>query len=524
MLLLFLFLAFSSLPLSAQAGGDGRADAEARAGADVTAPALIRLPDVTLRGAETALLSPPPPLRPLPLYLQDLSAARTPPGRSESPVLRPGTLPAAPQLVSPELSFITPGSQVRGFTVAATRAPGQVCLTYVPRSQFAVHVRNQAAAGNWDFIPELSLTAGDIWLSPDQEPRSRLYAGLSAVRAYEALALRLQGELGHIGSGADAEIIPFGLVKAISWRQENIAFREETRLVGSRQAGPGSADFSPLLAESLAVEADADPLGSRISLQTFVTLKDGSSSLQTGLEAVAFFPVAGLTLEAGAALRYHRAAWKILPGGRIRYAPGPGVAFRVSAEPFLSLPEAPGFLIRNASAPSPAWQPEAGYRIASGALLTLCPGLEADLLAAYRWGSFYEPWLFVTDAAAGTLTGRLLYRADSRLRFHLLAGFDAPGDAFVLSAETLKAGLEIDFNKPPLTFILELLWGHDPYTEPDPVLSAWGAYFSGTAVSLKTDWYLGARHILTQGLYYTTTGSSGEFRFLLGYGIRIPKE
>jgi hypothetical protein len=524
LLLIFLFIL---LPLS----GPGAQESGAAGVRD-----LIRLPDVTLRGEDSAVLSPPPPLRPPPLSLRDMAASWPAGTRSESAMLGLRKLPDLPPPLPPLLIFIAPELQIGDYASVKARAPGSVSLIYVPGFLLSLEVREQAAAGNWTMLPALSLSGSDIWLyrDRDREIRSRLYGSLRARRGFsKPLALGLHAELGYIGSDEkETAVFPYSLSKELSWRGQTYTCREETRVLGSGATGPGAPGFAGLLEENLAAEASGRVLGGRASLQAFTDLDERALSLQTRIEALASLAAAGLTLEAGGAVRYDRGTWKIFPSGRVLVTPRPGFAFRLSAEPLLSLPDIPDLLIRNSYSSDPDWRPEAVYRIASGALLSILPGLEADLQAEYRWGGFYRSsapgWLFFPDDDDGTLSGRLLYRAESRLRFSLLAraGLSLAEKRFSLSPQTLKGGIEIDFNKPLLTFILELLWGRDPYTEPNPVLSAWGEYFSGTAVTLRSDWYLGARHILRQGLCYTmkTAETGGEIRFLLGYGIRTTEE
>jgi hypothetical protein len=531
MLLLLLFLHLLPAGLYAQAG------------VDPPPGDPIRLPDVILRGEETSILLPPPPPHPLPLRMADLNSAWPLHDRSESPAVQAADSPAPSLLAAPLLFVLNPEYSLPFFPADRRRAPGRAALTYVPGFLFSGSFQEQAAVGNWSLLPALSVASADIWLQQEQETRdtpSRISAALKAVRSGEVLHLGLNSEVCYRGAGAneaaDSGVLSLWLAKELSWRREALSLTEETRLLGSRFEETGRPAFSALVSESLALEAGhplrMQALRGRAALQSFLDAEDGSSSLLIRLEALGSIPAWNLSLEAGGALRRFGESWKLFPAARILYAPAAGTVLRAEAGPTLNTPEIPGFLIRNSFSPLPVWQPEAVYRIACGARTALLPGLESDLEARYRWGSFYRPadpgWLYTEEGSEGTLTGRLLYRAKQRLRFELLGriGLPLPGEELLFEPETLKGGMEIDFNKPLFTVILELLWGNDPWMEPDPVLSAWGEYYSGTAVSLRTDWYIGARHILTQGLYYTiaSTGGGGELRILLGYGIRRTKE
>ena len=515
----------------------------AQAVADAPTREPIRLPDVIMRGEETSVLLPPPPLHPLPLRMAELNSARPLHGRSDSPPVQAADSPAPLMLAAPLLRVIKPESSLPFYPADGRRAPGRAALTYVPGFFFSGSFQEQAAAGNWSLLPALSLAFADIWLQQEQENRDipyRISAALEAVRSGKLLSLGLNSEVCYRGAATDdatdSGVLSLGLDKELTWRWEALSLAEETRLLGSRFDEAGRPAFSVLVSESLALEAGhpvrMQALRGRASLQAFLDAEDGSSSLLIRMEALGSFPAWGLSLEAGGALRRFGESWKLFPAARILYSPASETVLRAEAGPTLSPPEIPDFLIRNSFSPLPVWQPEAVYRIACGARTALLPGLDSDLEAQYRWGSLYQPadsgWLYLADAREGTLTGRLLYRAKQRLRFEILGriGLPLPGEELLFRPETLKGGMEIDFNKPLFTVILELLWGNDPWMEPDPVLSAWGEYYSGTAVSLRTDWYIGARHILTQGLYYTmtTTGDGGELRILVGYGIRRKKE
>ncbi len=543
MLIVLISLALGlSVPLPAQDNAVTQSDAQ-----------TLQLPDVTLLGEYTVYLSAPAP---------KLPAAPAARGLSDERFAYP--IGAAPPIwVAPEPAtlILSGGTAARRYELTSSGRNKAVDLSSADlpsaqawrvRTDYIVQESVQSrfsltrSRGLWDFSSELALGLADGWSNRNPESPTDLLFSVQATRRTECLMLDLLGSGGAFYLPSFSPLYDLQLTAELEGRGEFIRWLTRTSLYGNSETDSETEEGERrgLAAQDIELAF----CGSRfcISIKGTAIMRGElpSSSLEEhGLlsaELCWMSPRRMLRFWAGAAGLVYDGSLEIVPSGGFELSATQWFTLLFQATAFLRPPPHPDFYAAQAGEGLYQMGVEGGYNLSTKALFDWTDRFGASVSFDWQKGRFYrlrEEGIEFEQAneavAAAELVWHVCKRASGRpdLRIQALSqlGLRWPLTGNIgerIEFRTVGGELVLGFQKIPVEFIIEALWGDFADDGSWPFLFSDWEIISGLTTGILSEWGIGRRHTLRTGVEFFSPIGSGDpvdysYRFLIGYDIRM---